>query len=514
MANKLDFMDLKQILRLKIDGLSNRKISENLQISRNTVNRYVAHFESLDFDLGALLVLDDARFCALFPSHTTIKNPRYDRLVKHLAKVHEARQHPGFTFQLHYLEYADLQDDAYSYTQFMEHYHRIYPKEKGSMKLNHVAGEKMFIDFAGKKLQIVDRKTGEISDVEVFVAILPHSQFTYVEACKSQKREDMLACIANAMAFFGGVPKVIVSDNLKSAVTRASKYEPVINRSFKDFARHYNCAISPTRAYAPQDKALVENAVQLSYQRIYHPLRNITFFSLKELNQAIGPLLDRYNDQLFTRRDCSRKELFQSVERQYLKALPPSAFEMKDYKRAKVQKIGHVYFSPDKSYYSVPYRYIGKHTRIHYTKSTVEIYYNHERIACFERNREKGIYNTQKEHLRSTHNAYLDWSPDYFKKMAAKQGEYVLRLIDGVFSENYYPETQYKRAQGIIQLNKQYGSQRLNKACKKAVELEHYSYHYVCNILKNKQEDCPTAQANDQSHIPEHENIRGANAFV
>ena len=257
----------------------------------------------------------------------------------------------------------------------MEHYRRKYAKQKGSMKLEHEAGKELFIDFAGKKLHIVDKETGELIPVEVFVAILPNSQYTYVEACMSQKREDLIACLSNSLSFYGGVPKAIVSDNLKSAVTRASKYEPEVNRSLKDFAHHNNCVVNPTRSYSPQDKALVENAVQLTYQRIYHPIRAMTFFSLKELNQQIRKHLEVYNNLLFQRKEASRRELFQSVERSYLKPLPCSTYQLKEYTRAKVQKIGYVYFSPDKSYYSVPYRFIGKLTMIHYTQSTVEVYH-------------------------------------------------------------------------------------------------------------------------------------------
>src|SRR6056297_4061581 len=218
----------------------------------------------------------------------------------------------------------------------MEHYNRKYGKIKGSMKLEHIAGHEIFIDFAGKKLQIVNRKTGEIMPVEVFVAILPSSQYTYVEACFSQKREDLISCMAHALSFYGGVPKAIVSDNLKSAVTRASKYEADINRSFKDFARHYNCAINPARGYSPQDKALVENAVHLAYQRIFYPIRQMTFFSLEALNDEIRRLLAGYNNMLLQRRQASRLELFQTFEREHLKGLPSSPYELKDYRRAKV----------------------------------------------------------------------------------------------------------------------------------------------------------------------------------
>ena len=198
----------------------------------------------------------------------------------------QSRDHPGFTFLYHNVEYRQQVSQPYGYTQFMEHYNRKYAKIRGSMKLEHQAGNEMFIDFAGKKLSYVNKATGEQIPVEVFVSILPCSQYTYVEACESQKREDLISCTANALSFYGGAPKAIVSDNLKSAVTRASKYEASINRSFKDFARHYNCVVNPTRSYSPQDKALVENAVNLTYQRIYYPLREMTFFSLHDLTQS------------------------------------------------------------------------------------------------------------------------------------------------------------------------------------------------------------------------------------
>lgn len=204
------------------------------------------------------------------------------------------------------------------------------------MKLEHLAGENMFVDYAGKKLPIVNKQTGEIEDVEVFVAILPSSQYTYVEACRSQKLEDFIRCCENALRFYGGVPKMIVCDNLKSAVTRTSKYEAQINRSFKDFARHYNCAVNPTRTYSPQDKALVENAVHLTYQRIYYPMHEMTFFSLADLNKQIQIHLQRYNDMLLTRKQASRKELFQRDERHVLKPLPQERYQIKEYKRAKV----------------------------------------------------------------------------------------------------------------------------------------------------------------------------------
>lgn len=516
MAKKLDQMDLRQIISLHKEGFSNRCIAKSLSISRNTVNQYMSLFSASDVPLDELLTLEDASLRELFPIKTTIDNERFDTLMKYFEKVNLARNYPGFTFLYHYKEYAHSVDDPYSYTQFMEHYNRRYAKIKGSMKLEHLAGHQMMIDFAGKHLYITDKETGEQKSVEVFVSILPCSQYTYVQACESQRREDLLSCITGALFYYGGVPKTIVSDNLKSAVSRSSKYEPQINKSLKDFAQHYGCVINPTRTYSPQDKALVEHAVNLTYQRIYYPLRGMTFFSLQDLNTEIRRLLEGYNDLLFQKKEASRKELFQSIERKELNPLPQTTYELKDYRRAKVQKMGYVYFSPDKTYYSVPYRYIGKQTQIHYTNSFVEVFYNHDRIAVHQRNRVSGLYVTKKEHLSSSHQAYKDWSPDYFKNMAKKHGAAVMMAVEHIIGQAAYPEVAYKSAMGIIQLHREYSSDRLNDACQRALYGNAVSYYRISNILKNNLDkefrDVKDLDHN-KTHIPSHENIRGAKSY-
>jgi transposase len=516
MAKKLDPMDLKQIIRLHLEGFSNREISKTLGIGRNAINNYIQMFKSCDMAHEDILALSEPAFKELFSIRATINNERHDELMQYFERVNHAKNHPGFTFLYHYREYKSQVENPYSYTQFMEHYHRKHSKLKGSMKLEHKAGYEVMIDYAGKHLHITDKETGEHVPVEVFVSILPFSHYTYVEACMSQRREDLLSCIGNAFRFYGGAPKAIVSDNLKSAVSRASKYEPQINKSLKDFARHYGCAVNPARAYSPQDKALVENAVNLTYQRIYYPLRNMVFFSLTELNKEIRQLLEAYNDLLFQRKESSRKELFQSIERSTLKELPTATYEMKGYRRAKVQKMGYVYFSPDKNYYSVPYRFIGKQTQIHYTGSWIEVYYNSGRIAVHKRNPARGTYTTNKEHLSSTHQAYNDWSPEYFKALAKKHGDSVMMFVDGLIQQSDYPEIAYKRAMGVIQLHREYGPERLNNACQRALYGNALKYHNVKNILKNNL-DMEYLDMDDfeskQTHIPKHNNIRGAKTY-
>jgi len=242
----------------------------------------------------------------------------------------------------------------------------------------------------------------------------------------------------------------------------------------------------------------------------------MTFFSLEELNTQIRGQLELYNDLLFQRKEASRKELFQSIERSYLKPLPDQGYQLKDYCRAKVQKMGYVYFSADKSYYSVPSRYIGHYTQIHYTASMVEVYYNHQRIAIHQRNKGKGSYNTIKDHLSSNHKAYSEWSPDYFDRLASKHGTQVQQYIKGILSDGDYPQINYKRAMGIIQLAKRYGSDRLNNACQRALHSERYSFYMIENILKNQldtqQLDIDRLYDNE-SHIPGHDNIRGASSY-
>lgn len=516
MANTLDPMDLKQIIILSKDGLSNRKIGTLLGISRNTVNTYVQRFKASDYEFDELLQLDESKLKELFTHKTTIDTDRQNELMQYFERINLARNHPGFTFEYHHRLYTESCSNPYSYTQFLDHYNRKFGQQKGSVKLEHEAGKELFVDFAGKKLEIINKETGEATSVEVFISILPNSHYTYVEACMSQNRDDFINCCRNALSFYGGVPKAIVSDNLKTAVTRASKYEPIINRTLKEFALHYGCVINPTRTYAPQDKALVENAVHLTYQRIYYPLREMTFFSLQQLNTEIRRLLNEYNKLLFKRKNASRLELFNTVERAYLKALPTQPYEIKDYRRAKVQKMGYVYFSPDRTYYSVPYKYIGHQTMIHYTSRNVEVYFNHERIALHKRNRSSGIYITNPDHLSSTHKAYINWSPEYFKKKAVKHGENVVLCVNSIIASFDYPEIAYKRVMGLLQLSKAYGSERLDKACGIAVIADITSYNRIKNILRNNIDQTFKAEEvleDTISHIPEHNNIRGSLAY-
>lgn len=516
MSNRLNLMDLKQIIIGYANGQSVRSIASTTGIARNTVGRYVKWAKESSYTLEQLRGMEEASLKQLFVVPKQSDASRYEALMGYFEKMHEARKYPGFTFKHHYVEYKRMVDNPYGYTQFLNHYRAKYSVPKGSMKLSHSPGEQLYIDFAGKRLSVRDKETGKDVLVEVFVAIFPFSQYTYVQACSSQKRSDLIGCCEGALRFYGGVPKAIVSDNLKAAVSRASKYESKINRCFKDFADHYGCVVNPTRVYRPQDKALVEHAVRLTYQRIYYPMREMTFFSLDDLNAEIRKHLAVHNGRALQHRDSTRQELFSLVEATYLSVLPQGAFVLKGYCRATVQKMGYVLFSVDKVYYSVPFRYIGQKTLIHYTDGMLEVYYEGERIAIHKRCSERGSYVTDDAHLRDSHKRYKGLSPAYFIARAAKRGEHVSRFVERVFKASNYPPSCYPRVRGLLRLAHQYSTSRLNMACGMALGEDTVSCHRVRELLEqalDKRQEAE-AQAEEQvSSIPVHENIRGSGAY-
>jgi transposase len=362
-AKRIEIMDVRQIVQLKIRGFSNRKIAGLTGIHRNSVNHYVQLLEGCNQSLEQLLDLTDAQLAALLPSTNTTDKDRYQLLSTYFSYFHQELKKPGCTRRVLWEHYIEKHPEGYSYTQFCEHLNRYFKRVKASGKLQHKAGDKLFVDFTGKQLSYVDRSSGQVIGVEVFVGTLPCSGYTFVQACASQKKEDLIGVMNNCLYYLGGVPQAIVPDNLKSAVTKGSKYEPLLNKTFKDFALHYGCALNPTRTHAPQDKALVEGAVKLVYQRIFYPLSKMTFFSLADLNTEIRKLLDKYNDYLLSHVKVSRRDQFYSIEQAHLAPLPAEPYQVKTYKRATVQKMGYIFVSEDKNYYSVPYRFIGKRWR-------------------------------------------------------------------------------------------------------------------------------------------------------
>jgi transposase len=357
-AKRKDIMDIRQILQLKTKGLSNRKVATILGISRNTINEYISFLKSLDKGYADLLELDDGALEALFPRQDHTDMARYEALQSKFDYYRKELTKVGCTLQHLWYEYKAAHPEGYGYTQFVSHYRKWCTSKVVSGILEHKAGNQLFMDYTGKLLHYIDKNTGEQISAEVFVCILPCSKYTYVQAVASQRKEDFIAGVNGCLQYLGGVPQALVSDNLKRGVTKAHNYAPKINKTFKDCGLHYNIVIDPARPLKPQDKGLVENAVRWVYQRIFYTLSKQTFFSLEQLNEAILPLLEKYNGALLKNRDVSRRQLFVELEQSVLQPLPAQPYILRYYKRAKVQKISHIFHSDDKCYYSVPYTHM------------------------------------------------------------------------------------------------------------------------------------------------------------
>jgi len=513
-AKRIEIMDIRQIIQLKNKQISNRKIAELTGIHRNSVNHYVQLIDATSRSYEELSGYSDEELIALFPSTTTTDKERYEQLSSQFEYYRKELKKTGCTKLTLWRAYRKLHTDGYGRSQFNEHLNRWLKRVDGSGKLIHLAGEKLYVDYTGKKLSYIDKTSGEIITVEVFVAILPCSGYTFVEATASQKIPDFIGSMNRCLNYLGGVPKAIVPDNLKSAVTKASKYQATVNKTFKDFALHYGCVINPTRSAKPQDKALVENAVRIVYNRIFYPLSKMTFFSLHDLNVELSKRLIEYNDYLLSNIKISRRQQFLDIEKTSLMDLPNEKYDLRSFKQATVQKMGYVFISEDKNYYSVPHRFIGKKVEVSYNNQSVDIQYNRQRIATHKRSFMPGKYVTIKDHLSSAHKFYSEWSPDFFKRLAEPLGESVTEYIGFLIESKTYPETAYKQCLGIINLKSSYEKKRINTACQLALQMSRYSYHIIQRILTNNMDlaDTPLLES-DEKHITTHSNIRGGQTY-
>src|SRR5690554_2916 len=337
-GQRINIMELKQLIKLKREGLSNRKVASLLDVSRNTVNEYIRFFRTHKLNLLELSELDEQSLLDLFPSSSEIEQHRYNTLSEQFVYYSQELKKPGCTLRALWISYLEKHPDGYQYSRFCHHFSDWQEKIKISGKLTHKAGEKLFIDFTGKKLSYILKETGETKEVNVFVAILPASGYTFFSATHTQSQEDVIDALKKCFEFIGGVPLAIVPDNLKAAVTKAHKYEPTINKTLKDFALHYGCVIAPTRTYSPKDKALVEGAVKLVYQRVFYPLNQCTFFSLEELNKELLIWNEKYNDYKFSQRPQSRREEFLCIEKPLLQNLCREPYIIRHHKSLTVQK--------------------------------------------------------------------------------------------------------------------------------------------------------------------------------
>jgi transposase len=502
---------LRQILLLKQQGKSIRDIARSLAIARNTIRGYLRLLPQTD--LTGLLAQTDDQLNLLIqpPPISPPVGSRLAELQKRLPAIDRQLACTGVTRYDLWLDYRGEQPKGYQYTQFCYHYRQWHQTQQVTMHFEHKAGDKVFVDFAGKRLSLVDQASGELKPVEFFIAVLGCSQLTYAQAVASQRTEDFIEALQNALRYFGGVPAAIVPDNLKAAVIRADRYEPQINEMLSDFALHYQTTILPARSGKPRDKALAEGAVNILYNRVYAPLRNRVFHQLDELNAAILERVDAHNQMLFSGKEYSRRTRFEAYEQAQLRSLPTSIYQIKHHLVARVQKNCHVLLSEDKHYYSVPYRYVGKRVRLIYTQNTVEIYAHYERIATHQRDRSTYHYSTTKDHLPSTQQWVSDWNPASFIRWAGRIGPQTQCAVEAILNSRAHPEQAYKSCQGILSLEKKVGIDRLERACERALCYQSVSYKVIRAILERGLDSLP--ESTPALITTTHENIRGATAY-
>jgi transposase len=436
-----------------------------------------------------------------------------ERRLPDFGYLHAERRRPGVTLQLLHLEYLEQHPDGYRYSQFCDRYRNWLRRQRVTMRQVHRGGEKMFTDYAGKKPHIVDGRTGEVSDVELFVAVLGASSYTFAEATLTQRSADFIASHIRALEYFGGVPSLLVPDQLKSAVTIPCRYEPGIQRTYEEFSRHYGTAILPARPARPRDKAKVEAAVLVVERWILARLRNETFFSLEALNERISELLEDLNDRPMRAYGKSRRELFERLDRPALKTLPAARFVYGEWKLAKVNIDYHV--DIDHHYYSAPFGLVHEHVDVRSTAATVEVYFRGSRVASHARSYRRGGFTTVAEHMPKSHQKHLQWTPSRLIHWASTLGPKTAELVEAILTERRHPEQGYRSCLGILRLERVYGKQRLEAACTRAVAVRARSYRHVDSILKNGLDrvPLPDVSAPAEPQLPLHENIRGGTYY-
>ncbi len=522
MSNKLIIMSkVRNLLRLYTECVSKQSISERTGLPRNTVKKYIRLFLACNRSLEELGLMSDGEleqmFLEMVPRSYIEDDPKYKAAHEFFPEMEKAIKRKDVTKAQMWQRYREKNPDGYGLSQFKSYYLLWHRARNPVAHIEHKAGAKMFVDYAGDKLDIVDTNTGEIIPLEVFVAILGGSQLTYVEASMSQQTEDFISSCENALDYFGGSPLAIVTDNLKAAVIKSSRYEPVINDAFRDFASHYTMAVLPAGPYKPTHKALVEGAVKIIYKTIYGEVRSGVYTSLNTINKAIRIALDAHNERPMSARPYSRRQMFNDEEAKALQALPLHRYELKRRKTVTVMKNNFINLGEDKHYYSVPFSFIGKKVTLLYNQSEVEVYHRHERIAVHDRDRRAFKHTVVDDHLASKHRFLTDWNPEKFILRAAEVGESCKEYIEGLLAVRQHPEQAYRSCQGVLSFAVRAGYTRLNNACKRALQFKDFSYHTIRVILeKGLDRDDLTAEddpSTDPPDLPDHDNLRGKDYY-
>jgi transposase len=409
-------------------------------------------------------------------------------------------------------EYKGQYPEGYQYSQFCDLYRAYAKKLDISMRQIHLAGEKLFVDYSGQMVPVIDRSSGEIYDCQIFVAVLGASNFTYAEATYTQGLPDWIGSHVRALEFIGGVPEILVPDNLLSGITKACRYEPGVNRTYQELAVHYGTAVIPARVRKPKDKAKVEAGVQLVQRWIQAALRNRTFFSLAELNAAIRELLDKLNNRPFKKLSGSRMSRFLEMDRPALRPLPAFGYEYAEWKIKKRAGIDY-HVEVNDHYYSIPYQLRNEPLDVRLTESTVEVFFHSKRVASHIRSYAKGRYTTVTDHMPKAHRDYAEWTPERVIRWASETGKSTADLVTAILSKKLHPQQGFRSCLGIITLAKRYDKERVEAACKRALAIGGTSFKSVKSILETGLDKKPLPEQKTAPQTITHSNIRGSEYY-
>lgn len=510
MAHKrLSMRKIREILRLYHElKLGKKQIAKACSVSPSTVVEYVRKAEAAGLNWPLPEHMDDTAIEALlFP----VEAPKLtDRPLPAMAELRKELQVKGVTLMLLWHEYKERCPEGYQYSQFCEHYRRWSKTLDLSLRQEYRAGEKMFVDFAGKTIPVVNRHTGESTEAEIFVAVLGASNYTYAEAVESQNLPAWIGAHTRAFEYYGGVAALVIPDNLRSGVTKACRYEPELNPTYQEMCQYYGTVAMPARAGKPRDKAKVEAGVLVVTRWITAALRHRTFFSIAELNAAIRELLEKLNARKFRKLDCSRKELFASIDKPALKPLPPIRYEYAEWKRARVNVDYHI--EVEGHFYSAPYQMVGQQVDVRITAGAIGIIFKAKRIASHTRSYHRGKFTTITEHMPKSHQGYKEWTPSRLITWAAKAGPGTAKLIETIMTTRPHPQQGFRSCLGIMGLGKKYSNERLEAAAQRAIAIKAYSYRSIRSILESGLDKVATETKEVMSAI-EHDNIRGQQYF-
>lgn len=510
-TEKVSMRKIKEVLRLNHERVGNREIARRLNISAGSVSNYLARARSA----GLVWPLsdewsEDKIYNVLFPD--TIKKTPH--LLPDFGKVHKELKRKGVTLMLLWYEYQSQSQGGYSYSRYCELYREFTGKLNPGMRLTHRAGEKLFVDYSGLTVPWIDKHTGEVHHAQIFVAVLGASNYTFIEATMDQSLFSWIQSHLHAFEFFAGVPVCLVPDNLKSGVTKSHLYDPDVNRTYQELADHYGVAVVPARVRAPKDKSKVEVGVQGIQRWILAPLRDVTFFNVHDINEAIKPLLQTYNERAFYELEGTRLSQYLETDKPALKPLPLRPYTYAEWKKARSGADYHV--AIDKHYYSIPHRYLKESIDVRMTPATIECFHKGNRIAIHQRSYRPG-HTTLREHMPRKHQDYAEWTPERMQAWANTIGPNTGQLIKALTDMHKIPEQSFRGCLGILRMSKTYGNERLENAAIRALHIGAIRYKNIESILKSGLDQQPLPLLAGESMTTEptrlHDNIRGSKYF-